>query len=526
VDGSGRLRITTNDPIHLQFKDARKVFLFCISSFASQQLWTSSVTSVNLSVQPLRFSAEFREQARRFGGTRPHSFANPLISTFSKRNGERNRQLGAPSSTRLSSLVDRFRVPSLGNQNNLNAPAKNLIVEVIAGPTGADLMSYVVARGNTRLFGGSHRKSKEEMTPISDSGMSVPHFRISNLGDKILLRDCESRNGTIVDGQKVTEKYIDEGTTFKAGRTEFQVRWEKPPELPVPKAVPIEVEPTLDSSVLPELPKPDGGALEHLPSAYDLSGNSSMLELPQLPIPDDVKELQNFEGPIDPGESESYPQLPNPITSMDGEPPGNLVQSHNTYVHASDSYRSDASHVAPIVRLILPSTALWSDFDRVIRDLGLRYDLYVIAHFAKLPDHRGDSRVGIPLFPHLDPAGSAFPVGIEKHDWFLHFHNQLGERLVAVDGLLVTLCQSKTAEAADGLRSLGSAAIPGVSHHGGFVPWCWPSGLYGILDSLSDAGIAKWMGGAINGLIFPHRDRIFAYTRLDHMETLLEIGFQ
>jgi hypothetical protein len=34
------------------------------------------------------------------------------------------------------------------------------------------------------------------------------------------------------------------------------------------------------------------------------------------------------------------------------------------------------------------------------------------------------------------------------------------------------------------------------------------------------------MGESIDGLIFPHRDRIFAYARPDRIETLLAIGFQ
>jgi pSer/pThr/pTyr-binding forkhead associated (FHA) protein len=408
----------------------------------------------------------------------------------------------------------------------LKSPSNNLIVEVIAGPTGADLMSYVVARGTTRVFGGSHRKSSEEMTPLSDGGMSVPHFRITNRGDSILLKDCESRNGTIVDGRKVTEQIIEEGTTFKAGRTQFQVRWEKPPELAVQKVIPIEVEATQDSFVLPELPRLDGGESELLSSDYVSPVESSMMDAPQLPVPVPLEKIQDFEGSDELVDVVSDHQLPGPITSSDGENQVDILPATYTRVESFDPYRSGASNVVPVVRLILPTTALWSDFDRVIRDLGLRYDLYAIAHLAKLPDHRGDSRAGIALFPHLDPVGSGLPVGIEKHDWFMRFHNQIGERLVAVDGLLVAICKSNTPEVADSLRSLGSAAITGISELGGFVPWCWPSGLHGILDSLSDARIARWMGESIDGLIFPHRDRIFAYARPDRIETLLAIGFQ
>ena len=56
---------------------------------------------------------------------------------------------------------------------------------------------------------------------IGDNGLSRNHFEILWDGSSAVLRDLGSTNGVKVDGRKIDQVVLPNGTAFSAGRTEF-----------------------------------------------------------------------------------------------------------------------------------------------------------------------------------------------------------------------------------------------------------------------------------------------------------------
>lgn len=368
-------------------------------------------------------------------------------------------------------------------------------MEVISGPEGVDLKSYVVENGTTRTFGGYRRSASKDVTGITDRTMSNPHFRISNIGGRITLCDCESLNGTKINGRKLSEEMIEETTVFQAGRTRFQVRWERRPDDSIQKLNPFDpqsIAPTEDV----QDPLKTENSIHIINSAPIGSSNFSPFESSVIePSPPSASNLPNR---ADPSEG--------PSSDTDGS-------------------LSDESPCDPVVRLILHTSSPGRDFEKMIRRLSTDFDFFAIAHLAKLNRDDRNFGIGIPLYPHLDPTGSALPTAISKIEWFSRCHIANAERLAANDGLMIVLCRPQSQQPEKGLVEMGLAALSGFSEKGGFVPWCWPSGAASVLESMSDAMIAKWLGSSLMGIVYPQADRIVAYSSRDGIEALINQGF-
>ncbi len=400
-------------------------------------------------------------------------------------------------------------------------------MEVISGPAGTELMSFVVESGTHCLVGGSHRTSNEEMIRIPDSGMSIPHFRISNLGGAIRLSDCESKNGTVINGKRVTEQALEAGTIFQAGRSRFQVRWEQ-----LPAELPEEILPTVPnvknqllsnaSADVLDGPNPQHSFESQSDSASGTGSRKIETHPPSVPL----KVVPN-----------SGPTQPDNISSPNGDAanlvPGidaanSIAQDPEAQLAEDvlDESGTEALMAEPAIRLLLPSSNLWCDFDRILRRLDIHPGLYAIAHLGKLAEFRSERHRGIALFPHLDSSGSALPAAFDGKEWMRAFHESVAQRLLGMDGLMIVLLEPSDSNVEQSLQSLGSAAIPGFNEQGGFVPWCWPTALQGVVESLSDAMIGKWLGQSIQAIIYPHRDRIVTYVQRDSVASLLELGFR
>jgi hypothetical protein len=414
----------------------------------------------------------------------------------------------------------------------VNSSSKNLIVEVISGPDGVETMSYVVESGTTRIFGGPRSIPIKDVTQVRDKGISGEHFRISNLGGSIRLMDGSrsgkaSTNGTLINGRKVTDETIVDGTMFQAGKTKFQVRWEKRPDESDRKMYPTPIEPTMDSSMISKL---GSGSSDGSSSGFQSPIESSMIDPPQLPIPRPLEEIDQGEAPsplYDQIIEERRPiELNSPIDPpVDQESESDISPTPFPTDEPFREWNEPSPDADPVVRMILPTTYLWLDFNRIIQDLGRRYEFYAIAHLAKIADHGESRNLGIPLFPHLDSNGSALPVAIEKSNWLLRLHTEFGERLVAVDGLMIVVLDSDIRDVQESLQTMGRIALRGFSEEGGFVPWCWPSGATSVLDSMSDTMIGNWLSKSIVALVVPGSGRIVTYARPGHAETFHHLGF-
>lgn len=379
----------------------------------------------------------------------------------------------------------------------MSPPPKNLIVEVISGPEGVELKSYPVENGITRTFGGV-RGSSQLVTAINDPAMSRFHFHVINEGGRAKLKDCNSKNGTKIDGRKVTEEIITDGTIFKAGRTRFQVRWEKIFE-------DSEEEPPNQPLVRPK-------QLE--PVRIAESSNNSNSESGAGSLPPSSLESSLVVGPS------SYFRKP------DASSNGIRLESKPEEVSdETDHSIPEICSVESLVRMIKVTDKPIVEFKETILALANHLDFFVIAHLAKINLTVLPTIKRIPLYPHLDAKGSAFPVAIQKTEWFSHLHDRVAERLIAFDGLLLVTYRPKSEGLEECLINLGIASIPRVSERGGFVPWCWPSGVANMLEAMPDAMIAKWLGSSLSGLVFLRESRIVTHTNRDQVEVFDALDF-
>jgi len=383
----------------------------------------------------------------------------------------------------------------------LSPPPKNLIVEVISGPEGVELKSYVVENGITRTFGGV-RGTSQLVTAINDPAMSRFHFQVINEKGKVKLKDCNSKNGTKLDGRKVTEETISAGAIFKAGRTRFQVRWEKiveeSDEDPSPSDQPV----AQSNQGQPLKAKED---LNIISPESEVSNHDSSLESSLVVGPSSCFR-------------KSGTNLSGVVKRLDAAP--------EDVSDETDHSIPDISSVESVVRMMKVTGKPIVEFKETIQALANHLDFFVIVHLAKINLNLMPSIKRIPLYPHLDPKGSAFPVAIQKTEWFSHLHSRFAERLIALDGLILVTYRPKSEGLEECLTDLGVAAVPGFSERGGFVPWCWPSGVANVLESMPDATIATWLGVSLSGLIFLRESRIVAHTIRDQVEVLDSLDFR
>ncbi|HET7826309.1 MAG TPA: FHA domain-containing protein, partial [Anaeromyxobacter sp.] len=66
-------------------------------------------------------------------------------------------------------------------------------------------------------------RSEEAHCLIFDPWISSMHAMFERRGDELWVVDLDSRNGTFVDDQRVTESRVPDGATVRFGRTEVRV---------------------------------------------------------------------------------------------------------------------------------------------------------------------------------------------------------------------------------------------------------------------------------------------------------------
>jgi len=107
-----------------------------------------------------------------------------------------------------------------------------LTLEVISGPLQGKKIEAKI--GETVSVGRTPKAS----VPLADNFLSGAHFAIECAADRCRLRDLNSRNGTKLNDELVTEAALKNGDQIYAGRTTFVVRIELPKSEPVPAEPP------------------------------------------------------------------------------------------------------------------------------------------------------------------------------------------------------------------------------------------------------------------------------------------------
>jgi pSer/pThr/pTyr-binding forkhead associated (FHA) protein len=104
-----------------------------------------------------------------------------------------------------------------------------LILEVVDGPSVGHQL--VLQPGRTIRVG---RAAAVELPVPFDGRMSVVHFVVAGKGDTWRVQDQNSKNGTLLNGKRVTEAVLREGDQITAGETTFVFRRQEPKVARVP----------------------------------------------------------------------------------------------------------------------------------------------------------------------------------------------------------------------------------------------------------------------------------------------------
>jgi len=142
--------------------------------------------------------------------------------------------------------------------------------------------------------------------------ISRSHCEISVEGDQVILRDLESRNGTFLNDEEISEAPVNAGDRIRLGPVVFFVQIDGEPKnvtasSPVPKRAddtPSDVATTIASSSLADDSGPDIGALDEDMDVEELS-DLDLGEIDDLEDSDDLEEIDELEELSDDDISES-----------------------------------------------------------------------------------------------------------------------------------------------------------------------------------------------------------------------------
>jgi len=406
-------------------------------------------------------------------------------------------------------------------------------------------MSYVIPPGETRTVGRTSAAS----IVTGDDFMSGKHFEISNIDGKAQLLDLQSRNRTKVNHEVITSVDLRAEDEISAGKSRFRIAWEV-----------CEIPRDADKATSKELPQP-APSLSKLPSNDSPFESSFFDSLPEAMEPTRSPEAPPIRRP-EPSPRERKPEslgnadndFVSPIESVDSvffnvlKPPDASGDSFLSQA-ASASSDADLDRVDSIATPQLVNASPWNSiewqdaealdrmflngdqrrgaFANAIESLAHELDFFVVAHFRKLSMAPPADMPCLSLFPEYDPQGQFLPVAIPMKQWLIAGHSRFAQRLVENDGLLLVLCDTDSSTGEE-IQALGRKGFGGFSEPNGFLPWCWPSQLKRMSESLSDQALAQWMGLSVGGLVFPLEaaGRVEAMVRPELGKPLARIGFQ
>lgn len=125
--------------------------------------------------------------------------------------------------------------------------------------TGTNAPRVVLRAGQAATVG---RTENADVVIAEDVQISGLHFAVDAGSDACRVRDLDSRNGTFLNGQRITQAILRDGDTLRAGGTEFRVQLESDAaghsDQPLVRESPAPVRtgaaPVRDTGVLPTAP--------------------------------------------------------------------------------------------------------------------------------------------------------------------------------------------------------------------------------------------------------------------------------
>lgn len=362
----------------------------------------------------------------------------------------------------------------------LNPYSRNLILSVVDGPKKG--LRVIVPPGESRVVG----RTTASHVACEDDYMSSKHFEVCNRLENFCVRDLNSRNGTKIFDESISERSLTQSSTVTAGKSVFEIAWEPSQEewgTQAGSSISIR---RSGSSLGPALSTP-------LPTDFS-PGSLSHASPSQLDV-----------------------RLAPTNMSIMGSIEERLAGICLDLFHATTSSRREPGEIKSFQRLYnwskppLPGESFLSDF--YLTNL----DFFAIASFSKLGVPNPTDHAWYPLYPSVDPASAILPIAIPKRAWLEGCHLRWFERLCSVDGISFVLTDSSRspdwlmAQLNQGFSDLlthpnrsavGEQVATKVS---GIVPWFNPLEILMACGSRSDESLSQWIPTGVEGLVFPVR---------------------
>jgi len=385
----------------------------------------------------------------------------------------------------------------------LNQYPRNLIVSVVDGPKRG--LRVIVPPGESRVVG----RTNASHVACEDDYMSSKHFEVCNRLEHFFIRDLNSRNGTKIFDETISERSLTQSSTISAGKSVFEIAWEPSNE---------EWGTQAGSSIsIRRSGSSLGSGIVHPSSVGASSSSIQQASSSQLEI-----------------------RLAPTNLSIMGSIEERLAGICLDLFHASLGGNKDSLEHGTFERLYTwskppsPGESFLSDF------FLTNLDFFAVASLSKLGVSNPSDIAWYPLYPSVDPGSSLLPIAIPKKAWLEGCHLRWYDRLCSVDGISFVLADSSRspewimAQLNRGFgdlltqKTLTDASEQSENKSQILLPWYSPLEILMACGSRSSESISRWIPSTVEGLVFPIRStRIsFAMVRPKVVSSLRERGFR
>ena len=344
--------------------------------------------------------------------------------------------------------------------------------------------------------------------------MSSKHFEVCNRIETIFVRDLNSRNGTRIFDEAISERALSQSSRITAGKSVFEVAWEQSNE--------------------------DWGT--HAGSSISIRRNFSSSAFPSSSpslLSGEAANGQSIGSIGSTGmQAEAQGLVANPSAhgSFDERIAGLCLE----LFHASVVLKQAVS--APIFERLYNWSRPPAAGESFLSDFYLtNLDFFAVASFSKLGAANPVNLPWYPLFPNIDPSSVVAPIAIPKRAWLEGCHMRWFERLANVDGVSFIVTDSSRSpevilsQLNRGFRDMLLRSTREESSNGnsedtpeGILPWYSPMELLTAIGTRSEESLASWIPSVVQGLVFPIRpSRLsFALVRPGIRTALRDRGFR
>ena len=390
----------------------------------------------------------------------------------------------------------------------VNQFSRNLILLVTDGPRKGHRV--VIPPGESRVVG----RTTASHVACEDDYMSSKHFEVCNRIETIFVRDLNSRNGTKIFDEAISERALSQGSRITAGKSVFEVAWEQSNEdWGTHAGSSISIRRNFSNSAFPSS------------SQSLLSGDSA-----------NGKSVGSIGSTGMQAEAQELGANPSAHGSFDQRIAGLCLE----LFHASVVPK--AAESAPVFERLYSWSKPPAAGESFLSDFYLtNLDFFAVASFSKLGVANPVNLPWYPLFPNIDPSSAVAPIAIPKRAWLEGCHMRWFERLVSVDGVSFVVTDSSRSpetilsQLNRGYRDMllhspreESLNASPESTPEGIFPWYTPMELLTAIGTKSEESLANWIPSAVQGLVFPIRpSRLnFALVRPLVRSALRDRGFR